>query len=267
MEKKWSFDRAWTKDFTKLRQEFISEFLAEARHQMRLASALDVGCGIGDFSKFLADLNFRVLGLDGRQENVEEARRRNPGIAFEVVDAEDLPVSRLGKFDLVLCFGLLYHLENPFRVIRHLHAVTSQLLLIETMRVPGAHATMALLDEGVVEDQGLNYVAFYPSESCLIKMLYRAGFPRVWRFSRLPKDELFSPGLWRKQQRTFLIASKVPISAPNLILVREPVRHTPGALDPWGTSLSRGRHLLVQIRVRVSKAVGPILKAVGAKPR
>lgn len=267
MEKKWPFDRVWTREFTKLRQKFIGKFLAQARQEMVLTSALDVGCGIGDFSKFLADLDFRVLGLDGREENVAEARRRNPAVAFEVADAEDLPVSRLGTFDLVLCFGLLYHLENPFRAIRHLHTVTKRLLLIETMRVPDAHATMALLDEGVVEDQGLNYVAFYPSESCLVKMLYRAGFSHVWRFVRLPNDELFKTSLWRKQQRTFLIASKAAISAPNITLVKEPVRSTPGALDPWGTSLSKGRHFLFQIRVRVAKTVGPILRAVGVRPR
>jgi len=226
-----------------------------------------VGCGIGDFSRFLADLNFRVTGLDGREENVAEARRRNPGIAFEVADAEDLPVSRLGTFDLVLCFGLLYHLENPFRAIRHLQAVTNRLLLIETMRVPDAHATMALLDEGVVVDQGLNYVAFYPSESCLIKMLYRAGFSHVWRFVRLPKDELFRAGLWRKQQRTFLVASKAAISTPNIMLVKEPVRPTPGALDPWGTLLSKGRHFLFQIRVWAARTVGPILRGLGVRPR
>jgi SAM-dependent methyltransferase len=256
VDKKWTFDSDMVRHSTKVRREFIAEFLAAARHQLQLTSALDVGCGVGDFSKFLADLDFRVLGVDGRPENTAEAHRRHPALTFEVVNAEDLPISRADTFDLVLCFGLLYHLENPFRVIRHLHAATGTLLLIETMCLPGGHLAMELLDEGVAEDQGLNYVAFYPSEPCLIKMLYRSGFPFVYRFLRLPDYQLYRTGLWRKQQRTFLVASKIALSTPNLALAKEPSRYTPGALDPWGTLLSRARHHLFQIRVRASRALG-----------
>ena len=43
----------------------------------------------------------------------------------------------LGEFDLVLCFGLLYHLENPMRTIRHLRALTGQGLLLESMSLRG----------------------------------------------------------------------------------------------------------------------------------
>jgi SAM-dependent methyltransferase len=265
--KQWLFDRKWTRDFTKVRQEFMGEFLGAVRREMSLASALDVGCGVGDFSKFLSDLEFRVKGVDGRQENAAEAQRRYPDIPFDTLNAEDVPVSSLGTFDLVLCFGLLYHLENPFRAIRHLHALADKLLLVEGMCIPDDQPAMELLDEGVAEDQGLSYVAFYPSESCLIKMLYRAGFPFVYRFRSLPDDELFKASPWRKKQRTFLAASKVSLSVPNLLLVRESSRWTPNDLDPWGTSLSRLRRRLLQIRLFGSRVLAPLRKVVSAKSR
>ena len=66
------------------------------------------------------------------------------------------------------------------------------------MCVPNSKPMMDLLDEGTVENQGLNYVAFYPSESCLVKMLYRTGFPFVYRFKRLPEDKQFSSSLCAK---------------------------------------------------------------------
>jgi SAM-dependent methyltransferase len=244
VEKQWLFDRSWTRNFTKLRQEFVTEFLGQVRVQFDLASAIDVGCGVGDLTKFLSDQGYRATGVDGRRENVAEAKRRYPNISFVVQDAEDLSKEDVGTFDLVLCFGLLYHLENPFRAIRRLHSLTDKLLLVETMRLPSSSSKMELLDEAVAEDQGLNYVAFYPSESCLVKMLYRVGFPFVYTFRTLPRDELYSESVWRKRLRTFLVASRSAIILPNLVHEKEPVQWVVGATDLWSTPLSRMRDFL-----------------------
>ena len=43
-------------------------------------------------------------------------------------NVEDPQVRELGASDLVLCPGLLYHLENPFQAIRNLHALTARIL-------------------------------------------------------------------------------------------------------------------------------------------
>ena len=66
--------------------------------------------------------------------------------------------------------------------IRHLHAMTKNVLLVESVTFPGQEPIMALVDEGRTEDQGLNHLAFYPTESCLVKMLYRAGYSDVYGF-------------------------------------------------------------------------------------
>jgi hypothetical protein len=116
---------------------------------------------------------------------------------------------------------------------------------------------MDLLDEGVGEDQALKYVAFYPSEACFVKMLYRAGFPFVYRFRVLPDDALFRATPVRKRQRTLLAASKIPLSTPNLELAKEEVRLVGGDLDPWTTSLSRPWRVLFQARVLAAKLLKP----------
>jgi SAM-dependent methyltransferase len=261
VEKKWLFDRKWTRDFTRVRQRFVAEFLGNVHPQINSGSALDVGSGVGDFSKFLSDLGFRVEAVDGRVENVAESKRRYPEITHHTANVEDLPAAEMGTFDLVLCFGLLYHVENPFRAIRNLYSVTGKILLIETMRIPGSETAMQLLDEGQAEDQGLNYVAFYPSESCLIKMLYRAGFPFVYGFERLPADELYTASLWRKRLRTMLVASKVSLTAPNLVLAKDQPRPVPGPSDPWSTPLSRLRDFsaasLFHLRLFAARFVKP----------
>ncbi len=206
MEKTWPFDSEATRDYTKARQAVLREALTELRKKMRLETALDIGCGVGYFAKFLLDEGLQVTGVDGRAENTAEGKARYPEITFLVRNAEDEKLSELGRFDVVLCVGLLYHLENPFRTIRSLRAMTGKVLLAEAMCAPGNDASMKLVDENDGEDQGLNYVAFYPTEACLAKMLYRAGFRRVYGFRNLPRHPLFHSGWWHRKQRTMLLA-------------------------------------------------------------
>jgi SAM-dependent methyltransferase len=208
VQKEWLFDREWTQEFTRVRQAFMGEFLEGVRKQYTLKSAVDLGCGVGYFAKYLYDLGFDVLAVDGRAESVAEGKRRYPEINFLCRNAEDPTLPEVGVFDFVSCVGLLYHLENPFSAIRNLYRLTGQVLLIESMCAPGTEPLLQLVDEGQQEDQGLNYIAFYPTEACLVKMLYRAGFASVYLFESLPNHELFRAGLRQRKQRTMLVASK-----------------------------------------------------------
>ncbi len=169
--------------------------LCSVAHKLRplfgLATALDVGCGVGFFSKMLAEMQFSVAAFDGRAENVAEARRRFPTIPFEAADIQDSAVRTLGSFDLVLCFGLLYHVENPFSAIRNLRALTGKCLLVESMCIPGERSELLLREEPCVDDQSLTDMACYPSESILVKMLYRAGFTKVYRVVALADQAHF----------------------------------------------------------------------------
>jgi len=248
------FDAPSAQELTRARQDFIQNFLAEIRTQAALQGALDVGCGVGYLSKFLLDLGFEVVAMDGREENTIEARKRYPGVTFLTADAERL-TNEVEPHDLVLCAGLLYHLENPFRVIRNLHALTRKVLIVEGMCTPGPGATMELLDEGSSTDQGLNFVAFYPTEECLVKMLYRSGFPFVYLFQRLPEDSHYRESVRRKRERTMMVASKLPLSAPNLTLAQEPMRSVRGLSDPWTTALLRARYIVGGLRRSLLKAL------------
>jgi tRNA (mo5U34)-methyltransferase len=221
-EKGWIFDSPEAVEFAKVRQEVIKDVVRAVRERLDLSSALDVGCGAGAFSKFLADLEFRVVGLDGREENTREASRRHAGIEFQSGDVEELSAKQLGTFDFVLCVGLLYHLENPFRAIRNLFSVTKKVLFLESMVVPGDVPSLHLLDEPQLENQGLSYVAMLGTESSIVKFLYRAGFPFVYGFRALPDYVVFQDTPRRKRERTMLVASKEELVVGGLELLREP---------------------------------------------
>jgi FkbM family methyltransferase len=194
-----------------------------------LATALDAGCGVGFFSQTLQRCGLSVRAFDARIQNILEARKRFPDLPFEQGDIESQQILTLGVFDLTLCFGLLYHLENPMRAIRHLRALTSKGLLLESMCIPGSGAGMLWREEPAAADQSLTDVALYPSEPCLVKMLYRAGFAAVYRVVELPDHDDFRETPLHARRRTVLFAAVTAMPLAGFKRIEEPR----AASDPW----------------------------------
>ena len=244
-----AFDTRHYQDLIRARAATIRRVVRALKPVLGLHGALDAGCGVGFFAQTLTELGLETRGFDGRFENVVEARRRFPRIAFETGDIESAEITALGMFDLVLCFGLLYHLESPMRAIRHLRALSGKGLLIESMCVPGDEARMMLRDEPFQNDQSLTDMAFYPSESCLAKMVYRAGFAHVYRVPRMPEHDDFRETSDHARRRTILFASHRPVAVACLERVAEPR----GGRDPWTKLGAASETLAARVRRFLAK--------------
>jgi FkbM family methyltransferase len=239
-----SFDTRHYLDLIRARGATIRRVVRTLKSALGFRTALDAGCGVGFFAQTLTELGLETRGFDGRLENVVEARKRFPKIAFDHGDIESAEIAALGTFDLVLCFGLLYHLESPMRAIRHLHALTGKGLLIESMCVPEDDTRMILREEPSQIDQSLTDMAFYPSEPCLVKMLYRAGFAHVYRVRRMPEHDDFRETPDHARRRTILFASHRAAKVACLESVTEPrVIH-----DPWTKHGEVSRTLTARVR-------------------
>jgi len=223
------FDRKEYRQLIEARGETIQRVVTRLKPALGLSNAVDAGCGVGFFSRKLRECGLNVCGFDGRAENVAEARRRFPLIPFEQGDIEERGILQLGRFDFVLCFGLLYHLENPLLAIRNLRGLTEKCLLLESMCLPGEKPSMLLRAEPRQEDQSLTEVACYPSEVSLVKMLYHSGFSMVYRVMPLPDHEDFRETTEHARRRTVLLASTAPIDIAGFRLIPEPQE----AEDPW----------------------------------
>jgi len=74
------------------------------------AQALDVGCGSGRWSRWLAARGAHVVGVDPTAGMLETARRLSPGVTFEPMSATDLGFPPQ-HFDIVLAVTVIQHLQ------------------------------------------------------------------------------------------------------------------------------------------------------------
>lgn len=79
------------------------------------AAVLDLGCGSGVFSHYLARRGLRVTGADLSPKLIELGRRLYPNVTFAVEDAEHLSFAD-GTFDCVFLGGVIHHFPDPTRM-------------------------------------------------------------------------------------------------------------------------------------------------------
>lgn len=159
-------------------------------------SVLDVGSGVGHLAQFFVERKCRVLCVDGRDENITSLQQRYPGLDARRVDLEMEPLAPLGRFDVVFCYGLLYHLANPVGGLRSMASVCDDLLLLETMVCDHALPLSVLADEPRVHNQALGRVGSRPSPAYVVMALNRVGFPFVYG-PRTPPDHPDFRFSWR----------------------------------------------------------------------
>jgi len=109
---------------------------------------LDLGCNAGFWSLNAAEAGADfVLGVDGRQMHVDQSN-----FVFEVKGIEpsryhfaqgnlyDFDFSAWAPFDIVFCFGLMYHIAKPMGLIELIARINSDILVIDTgiIRLPGS---------------------------------------------------------------------------------------------------------------------------------
>ena len=75
---------------------------------------LDLGCGPGTFSRWLAQRGFQVYGLDYSPEMIQIAKKRSAKgkINYLVADIYNLPFPD-NFFDIIICLGVFQTLDHP----------------------------------------------------------------------------------------------------------------------------------------------------------
>jgi SAM-dependent methyltransferase len=96
--------------------------------EVRDLTLLDYGCGRGETMAYASQMGMRVSGLDADAECVRLASQYGPA---HLLDLES-PIKQVGRgsFDVVACFHVLEHVDNPKAVLRMLAEAARRYVLI-----------------------------------------------------------------------------------------------------------------------------------------
>ena len=108
------------------------EHLASLRIPVAGKSVLEVGAAIGDHSTYYIDRGCPITITEARPDSLRYLRQRFPEHDVQDLDMESPHPFPSAPFDIVHCFGLLYHLKNPDQALEFLSRNTKEMLFLET---------------------------------------------------------------------------------------------------------------------------------------
>jgi SAM-dependent methyltransferase len=134
---------------------------------------LELGCGYADVGNDFYKLGANVTSSDARREHLGVVRERYPHIKtlFLDSDVDEIPQ----HYDIIVHWGLLYHLRNIETSLKHA-AASCNVLLLET-EVADSHDPNCLLstwEQGY--DQAYNKAGCRPSQALVERVLTQNGF-------------------------------------------------------------------------------------------
>lgn len=188
---------------------------------LRNKTVLEVGGGIGLHTCFFESLGCDVLFTDARPDNLQEARRRYPHRRTTQLDLDhEGDLSRLGRFDIIYCYGTLYHLRNPSGALEALAAICDGAILLETCVTPGDECLLHPEPEPAsVGNQAFSGVGCRPTRAWVMREL-RSHMGFAYQTTTQPEHHDFEPN-WlkptpRKLYRAVFVGSKTPLDSSRL---------------------------------------------------
>lgn len=169
--------------------------IAHLKHRMSLfpipedlrgKRVLDIGAWDGWFSFEMERRGAEVVAVDvmALRTFLEARELLGLRVDYRILDLDEIEPEKLGRFDIVLFFGVLYHLRNPLLGLEKVLSLTSDLALIESLVIsPDAQAAarhrsyMEFYETTELGGQLDNW--FGPTPDCLLALCRAAGFAQV----------------------------------------------------------------------------------------
>ena len=180
---------------------------------------LEVGAGIGLHTPFFLERNCDITVTDGFSNNVGEIKRRHPTLNSFVLDLEqDSSLEHLGFFDIIYCYGLLYHLRNADTALKRMSEI-SNVLLLETIVSTSTGDDIAFLADHGGNNGSIIGNACRPSRLWILNQLkkyYNHGYITATQPNYPDFCSNWST-VTRSATRSIFVASKTAIDNPLLM--------------------------------------------------
>lgn len=134
----YTINVAVLRDEGKLRRfvQCVADLAKKPLEQLRV---LDLACLEGLYGIELARRGAQVVGLEVRTANLEKAKFAGEVLgltnyAAYLDDVRNLSREKYGEFDVVLCLGILYHLDSPdvFQFLERIAEVCTEFVIFDT---------------------------------------------------------------------------------------------------------------------------------------
>ena len=133
-------------------------------------SLLDYGCGRGETLRLAAQLGFEVLGTDLDPQCVQLSALQGPSCLLQVED----PVAQFGpqSFDVVTCFHVLEHVDNPKVVLSNLARIARSYVVVAVpnlrtlQRLFTSRIDLAIVNEGHLQSWDHWHLASLAERHC-----------------------------------------------------------------------------------------------------
>lgn len=189
---------------------------------------LEVGAGIGLHTSFFEQRGCDVLSTDGAPANVAKMKDSWPGRRLGLLDLDEpAELNALGRFDIVFCYGTLYHLRDPEGALARLAAVCDGFILLETIVSRGAFPELHMVLDPSSANQAVSGIGCRPTRAWVMSAL-RRHFGHAYTTTDQPEYPDFvtdwgligHPG----NLRAVFVGARQALSLPTLT-EKLPVRH------------------------------------------
>lgn len=182
-------------------QEFITSIIPE---DLTGKTVLDLGAWDGYYGHIASRRNAKtVVVLDSGEaeqrtfkQTVSDMfikinhinKKLNTNLHFIPMNVSDIDKLQM-EFDVIFCFGLFYHVKNPYDLFEKCYQKSNEMFLLEGHVSDALEESAYILNKAELNNDPSNY--WVMSKSCIIKMLKRIGFKEVRFIKQMGNRGLF----------------------------------------------------------------------------
>jgi tRNA (mo5U34)-methyltransferase len=203
------------------RKDYFFRPMVELLGGLEGRRVLDLGCNAGFWALAAIESGAdHVMGIDARQMHIDQAHlvfetKRIDPRRYEFMHGNifDEDLTRFGAFDVVLCLGLLYHVNRPMELLESISAVNDDLLLIDTAlsTLPGSCLELRSDDLDDPRNAVKQPLVMFPTRQAVCDLARQAGY----RTAVLEPQFQDSEGVedyQRGERGAFICAKRTPLA-------------------------------------------------------